>query len=428
MSTKRSPAQRQRPRPTKGSPASARRIPSKGTPNTARRRRGLPFAVRLRGTIGLLLLLCVALTAANIVTEPRPNAVSALEGTAGTAGFELYTLERDVNYDDAGKKKPDTVRGTNIADSGDGIVILTAPRIQEYAALPTALAAVTINDNDTSSLEIVPLSGGPAALVPLPGTGKVELLHAASKNLIGFAFSSAPPSQQYWKTLFVYDTGDPRTPPREIRGPDGKPVSVLSWAFVPDSSSLVVQNESGAMFLTDVLGTGKPAPLGLHAEFHGFIPGTKEIHVVDASSDPTDKTAKNLSIDLTTGTVRPLSLKAVSRNDKSWPGATVLLNASGRYAQSISENTGTKVTSVLTVTDAAGSSTLFQPDPAWSRIDGYCVSPDGKFIAVEGTAPQGAADRYPVLPAHSPMRTEIIELGTGKQTRSLPGFQPSWCR
>ncbi|MDR6504646.1 hypothetical protein [Arthrobacter oryzae] len=416
MSTKRSAAQRKRPLPVKRPPA------------PVRRRRGLPFAVRLRGTIALLLGLCAALTAANIVSEPRPNAVSALEGTAGTAGFELYTLERDTGFDNAGKKKPDAVRGTNIADSGDGAVILTAPRIQEYAALPTVLAAVTINDDDTSSLEIVHLSGGQETLVPLPGAGKVELLHAASKNLIGFAFSSAPPSQQHWKTLFVYDTTDPSTPPREIHGPDGKPVSVLEWDFVPDTFSLVVQNASGAMFLVDALRTGKPAPLGLHAEFRGFIPGTREIYVVDASSDPTDKLAKNLSIDLSNGTVRPLDLKAVVRSDRSWPGATVLLNGSGRYAQSISENTAGKVTSVLTATDATGSETLFQPDPAWSRIDGYCLSPDGKFMAVEATAPEGTADRYPVLPAHSPMRTEIIELDTGRHTRTLAGFLPSWCR
>ncbi|KQR81114.1 hypothetical protein ASF98_17205 [Arthrobacter sp. Leaf337] len=384
--------------------------------------------MRLRGTIALLLALCVGLTAANFVSEPRPNAVSALDEAAGTAAFELYTLERDVNYDNAGQKKPDIIRGTNTADSGDGTVILTAPRIQEYAALPTALAAVTINENNTSSLEIVPLSGGPEALVPLPEPGTVELLHAASKNLIGFAFSSAPPSRRYWKTLFVYDAEDPSTPPREIRGLDGKPVTVHNWDFVPNTFSLVVQDESGTMFLADALASAKPAPLGLHAEFRGFIPGTKEIHVVDASSDPTNKQAKNLIIDLTSGSTRQLDLKAVIRNDRSWPGATLLLNGSGRYAQSTSENTAGKVTSVLTVTDLTGSETLFRPDPAWARIDGYCLSPDGKFLAVEATAPEGAADHYPVLPAHSRMQTEIVALDSGRHTRSLPGFLPSWCR
>jgi len=416
MSTKRSHTQGKRPHP-------ARRVPA-----PAPRRRGLGFAARLRGTIALLLLLCLALTAANIASEPHPNATSALEGTAGTTGFELYTLERDANYDDAGKKQPDTVRGTNIADTNDGTVILTAPRIQEYAALPTAIAAVTINDDNTSSLEIIPLSGAPKAQVRLPEAGKVELLHAASKNLIGFVFSGTLPSHQHWKTLFVYDTADPSTPPREVRGPDGKPISVRNWDFVPDTISLVVQYESGAMFLLDALNTGKPAPLGLHAEFRGFIPGTREIHVVDASTDPANKTAKNSSIDLTNGTVRPLDIETVTRNDDSWPGTTVLLNGSGRYAQSISKFAEGKVTSVLTVTDQTGSENLFQPDPAWSRIDEYCLSPDGKFLAVEATAPEGAAYLYPALPAHSPMRTELIELDTGRHARILSGFQPSWCR
>lgn len=415
--TKRSAAQRTRPRP-------ATRIPA-----TVPRRGVLSFAVRLRGTIALLVALCLALTAANFVSEPRPNAVSALQGTSGTAGFELYTLERDISHDAAGKKKPDTIRGINIAGPGHGggTVILTANRIQEYAALPTALAAVTINEDNTTSLDIVPLSGGPEAQVPLPGPGQVELLHAASKSLIGFAFSSASPSQQHHKTLFVYDIEDPSTPPREIRGPDGKAVSVLNWDFVPGTSSLVVRNDSGAMFLVDALNAGKPAPLGLHTEFRGFIPGTREVHVVDPGADPTDKIGKNSGIDLTKGTVRPLDLKAVVRNDNSWPGTTVLLNGSGRYVQSISEFAAGKVTSILTVTDAAGSATLFEPEPAWSRIQNYCPSPDGKFLAVEATAPDGAYDRYPVAAAYSPMRTEIIELDTGRHVRSVPGFLPSWC-
>lgn len=412
---KRSAAQSTRPRP-------APRIPAR-----APRRGLLSFAVRLRGTIALLVALCLALTAANFVSEPRPNAVSALQGTSGTAGFELYTLQRDISYDGAGKKKPDTIRGTNITDSGDGSVILTANRIQEYAALPNALAAVTINEDNTTSLDIVPLSGGPEAQVPLPGPGQVELLRAASKGLIGFAFSSASPSQQHHKTLFVYDIEDPSTPPREIRGPDGKAVSVLNWDFVPGTSSLVVRNDSSAMFLVDALNAGKPAPLGLHTEFRGFIPGTKEVHVVDPGSDPTDKIGKNSGIDLTKGTVRPLDLKAVVRNDNSWPGTTVLLNGSGRYVQSISNFAAGKVTSILTVTDATGSSNLFEPEPAWSRIQNYCPSPDGKFLAVEATAPDGAYDRYPVAAAYSPMRTEIIELDTGRHVRSFPGFLPSWC-
>lgn len=416
MSTKRSAVQRKQPRP-------AKRIPA-----TVPRRRRLSFAVRLRGTIALLLVLCAALTAANVVSEPRPNAVSALQEISGSAGFELYTLERNITYDNAGKKKPDIIRGTNVADSGDGTVILTASRIQEYAALPTALAAVTINEDNTSSLDIIALSGEPAVQVPLPGPGNVEILHAASKSLIGFAFSSASPSQQHHKTLFVYDTEDPSKPPREIRGPDGKAVSVLNWDFVPGTSSLVVRNDSGAMFLVDALKTGKPAPLGLHTEFRGFVPGTREVHVVDAGADPTDKIGKNSGIDLTKGTVRPLDLQTVTRNDKSWPGPAVLLNGSGRYAQSVSEFAAGKVTSVLTMTDETGSVNLFEPDPAWSRIENYCLSPDGKFLAVEAAAPDAAYDHYPVAPAYSPTRTEIIELYTGRPARIIPGFLPSWCR
>jgi hypothetical protein len=420
MSTKRTTTRPSVPRPS----GSAKRPPS--ATDSARLKRA--FDRRFRATLAILVALTGVLTAANLAQESGPNATSALEDTPASTGFEIYTLERRAGLDSAGKKKPDTIRGENITDKNEGTVLVSAPRIQEYAALPTALAAVTINENNTSSLEVISFSGGPSVQVPLPKPGTVENLHAGPNNLIGFTFTDAPITDRYWKQLFIYDIDRPSAPPKEVRGIDGKPLSVKTWTFVPGTASIVAQTAVGAMFLIDTPGDGKVTPLGLHAEMGGFIPGTQQLHVADRSPKPATIRGQNSTINLADGKLTPLALPENPKSPTMNARKIVLLDDQGLYAQVVSEYTAGKESSFLSVVDKNGSKILYQPEPAWSRIADYCVSPDGKYLAVEITAPEGASDRYPNVPGYSPIRTELFDLATGTIVGSMPGFLPSWCR
>lgn len=386
------------------------------------------FARRFRATVAILVALTGVLAAANLAQESGPNATSALENAPAGTGFEIYTLDRSPGLDSAGKKKPDTIRGENIADKNDGTVLVSAPRIQEYAALPSALAAVTINENNTSSLEVISFSGGPSVQVPLPKPGTVENLHAGPKNLIGFSFTSAPITDRYWKKLFIYDIDSPSAPPKEVRGIDGTPLSVKTWTFVPGTASIVAQTDVGAMFLIDASGDGRVTPLGLHAEMGGFIPGTQQLHVADRSPKPATIRGQNSTINLADGKLTPVGLPENPTSPTLNAGKIVLLDDQGQYAQVVSEYTAGKESSFLSVVDKNGSKILYQPEPAWSRIPDFCVSPDGKYLAVETTAPEGVGDRYPNVPGYSPIRTELIDLAAGAIVGSMPGFLPSWCR
>jgi hypothetical protein len=420
MSTKRAATRPPAARP----PGPSERPPS--AKDSARLNRA--FARRFRATVAILVALTGVLAAANLAQESGPNATSALENPPAGTGFEIYTLERSTGLDSAGKKKPDTIRGENIADKNDGTVLVSAPRIQEYAALPSALAAVTINENNTSSLEVISFSGGPSVQVPLPKPGTVENLHAGPKNLIGFSFTSAPITDRYWKKLFIYDIDSPSAPPKEVRGIDGTPLSVKTWAFVPGTASIVAQTDVGAMFLIDASGDGRVTPLGLHAEMGGFIPGTQQLHVADRSPKPATIRGQNSTINLADGKLTPLDLPENPTSPTLNAGKIVLLDDRGQYAQVVSEYTAGKESSFLSVVDKNGSKILYQPEPAWSRIPDFCVSPDGKYLAVETTAPEGAGDRYPNVPGYSPIRTELIDLARGAIVGSMPGFLPSWCR
>ncbi|MEW1819997.1 hypothetical protein AB0323_04275 [Arthrobacter sp. NPDC080031] len=393
---------------------------------------GRRFARRLYGTIAILAVLAGGLTVANLSKLPHPNSTPALARSATPAAFDLYSLERDTGKDNKGLKKPDTILGTSVSGGDQGTVIVSAPRIQEYAALPSALAVVTLNDDNTSSLEIVPLTGGPPTLVPLPSLGTVANLHAAgSKHLIGFTFTASSGTGQYWKTLFVYDVDNPSSAPRAVQGING-PVSAADWRFVPGAATLVAQTDDQSMFLIDTLDSGKLSPLGAHAGILGFVPGSNELAVADPGLKKGVDPPRYSTINLATGTSTPLTLPGAFVPDAANGVTTtasqpMVLDASGHYMQVARKYDGGKEASVVNVTDKNGSRQLYRPAAAWSRILDTCISPAGDYLAVETAAPQYTGDQYPVLPEPTPIRTDLVDLKSGTVLKSVPGFFPSWC-
>jgi hypothetical protein len=424
MSTKRNPA------PSKRNPASTKRTAAIAAAAAllARRR----FARRLYGTLTILTLLAGGLTAANLSKMPHPNSTSELARSSTTAAFALYTLHRETGKDNAGVKKPDTIRGTSLSGSDEGTAIVSAPRIQEYAALPSALAVVTLNDDNTSSLEIASLAGGPPTLVPLPSLGTVANLHVAgSKHLIGFTFTGSSATDQHWKTLFVYDIDTPSSAPQAVQGINGA-VSAADWRFVPGTATLVAQTDDRTMFLIDALSTGKVSPLGTHAGILGFVPGTNELAVSDPGLKVGTDPPRYSTINLATGTLTALTLAGTLAPDTAKGGTTsagqpVVLDGSGQYAQVVRKYDAGKEASVVTLTDKSGSHVLYEPDAAWSRLLDVCVSPASDYLAVETAAPQYLGDQYPVRPEPSPMRTDVVDLKSGAVLKSVAGFLPSWC-
>lgn len=353
------------------------------------------------------------------------NARSTLTYSFTTPDIHILSLQRDKRVDSAGHKLPDTIRRTTLLGRGDGEVVFSAPRIQEYAALSSALAVVSLGNDATTSLQIVPLSGGETMQIPVPISGSVANLHAAeSQHLIGYTVTSAPTAEgrRYQDTPFVYDLNDPSGIPKEVTGLDGLPLDVTDLAFVPDTASLVAQTDDQSLFLIDVLGGNTLTPLGQHAEMRGFIPGTKELIV----ADPTHGSTINLANGITTTLHLSESVLAGTAD----PGRLALLDEHGRYAQVFNWETAgaTELASAITVTDHRSSDIVYKPPPDSTHISDYCVSPNGQYLAVETISAEGLPDGYPNLPASSAMTTVLIDLTTGTSTRSVSGFLPDWCR
>lgn len=358
------------------------------------------------------------------VTGSFHDASSTVEYSFTTPDAQIYALHRDSRLDGAGVKQPDTVRRTTLRGRGDGDLVFSAPRIEQYVALDDHLAAITLDPDDSTVLHVISLRGGGEPVnVPMPQKGRIAVLHAApSKHLIAFTFTSDPaePGRQYQNTPFIFDLTDSSGLPREITGFDGLPLSAMDLTFVPDTTSLVVQAYSQTLFLVDTLGNTPLVPLGLHAEMRGFLPGTHTLIVADPTQGST--------IDLSTGSTAALDLAPIAHGDADYPGKVVMVDAHGHYAQLFQRPTddATSLTSKIAVMGQSGV-VVFQPASGSSRIRNFCVSPNGQYLAVETISAEGAIDDYPTVPGFSAMTTVLVNLTTGLSTRSINGFLPSWC-
>ena len=358
------------------------------------------------------------------VASTTQGATSTLEYEFTTPDIDVYALQRDRRLDDTGAKRPDTVRRTTLQGQGDGDIVFSGPRIQQYAALEDHLAAVTLGDDDAATLEVVSFAGGENVQVPVPSAGVIENLVAArSKHLIAYTFTSAPTAggRRYDRTPFVYDLTAESGLPAEVTGVDGLPMIVNDLRFVPNSTSLVVHDAGKTLFLIDMRGNAVLTLLGEHDEMRGFVPGTRSLVVVDLGDSST--------IDIADGFVTTVDLAPSLLDTSADPGTLVLLSEQGRYARLFLQQAddSNQPASRIAVTDAGDSRVAFTPASASSRVRDFCVSPNGQYLAVETISVGGVGDGYLTLPAFSGMTTTFVDLDRGTSSRSVSGFLPDWC-
>jgi hypothetical protein len=126
-----------------------------------------------------------------------------------TAAASLYYLDRAAPGATAsGADDPlDTIVQTSLTGRSEK-VLYSARHIQSFAPFPGALAVVTLNDDNTSSLSLVSLRGGGVENVLLPGNGVIDNIQSDSEaGVLQFTFTSAGPAagRQYSNTLMSVD-------------------------------------------------------------------------------------------------------------------------------------------------------------------------------------------------------------------------------
>src|SRR5690606_21424439 len=111
------------------------------------------------------------------------------------------------------------------------------------------IAAIVLEGSGEPSLELVSPDDGFTTRVPTPPARGIRALHVASSgDLLGYIVDEGADGTG---TLQLLDLRDASWVPLEVRGPADTALAVLDWAFVPGTSSLVVQADDQQLYLVD---------------------------------------------------------------------------------------------------------------------------------------------------------------------------------
>ncbi|MDF2444354.1 MAG: hypothetical protein JWR01_2557, partial [Subtercola sp.] len=232
---------------------------------------------------------------------------SASQDATSTFSYSFTTPDAVVSYlvpgvttSAAGAAGAETGAGTAGAASDDRIVrasltgdtsetVFSAPEIRLFTTIGAKLVVATPDADGYDLLDIVSPDGSAAPIpVQLAGPGTVTGLASSVKsNLFGYTYRAAP--SPFYPTsadqLYIYDTTLGQAYSIPATGPDHELLDVKSWTFVPGTTSLVVQQPDGTLFLVDALGlldgSSAAVQVGTADALLGFLPNTKSL-VVEA--------------------------------------------------------------------------------------------------------------------------------------------------
>ena len=334
-----------------------------------------------------------------------------------TADADVFSLVRN-----GGNGDDDLITRRGLSD-GDSARVLALPSIQEYAVAGRYVAAATVEADGTNSLVSALVEGGPTTPIGLPATGTVTRLRGSgTSELFGFLFTPPAGDPQRQTTLFIHDptTGSPIS--RPVLGPEGQPLDVLDWTFVPDTTSVVVQADDLNLYLVDTMVTAAVVPLGQHQELRGFIPGSRSLVVADANG--------STAIDVGTGETALLELPPDESTPEDYPGQVVVLGPD-EYLEILMTPDytpgATRLNPRIVHVDTGGARVIYEPVADATEIRSMCVSPNGHTLAVELIDGDPSPDGYPNVPASIGMSTVLLDIATGETIGGMNGFQPSWC-
>jgi hypothetical protein len=342
-------------------------------------------------------------------------------------GYSFHTPAAQVYYLDRaapGSGGPDEIVKTSLAGSGR-TVVYSAARIQQFVIFPEAIAVTTLGDDGTSTLSLVSIGKGYIATkLLLPGTGTIDELQGATEaGVLGLTFTSSGPAagREFDSTLMTVNlTGTQTVDP--VLDLAGNPLQVLTWSFVTGSPSIVAQSTNQTVFLIDTTKSGSLVPLGQYQDLGGSSPDGKSIVVSDIYG--------RIAYSLSSGSETRLPSLPVAGATTFGGNAELIGSGTARVQQvAVPDSTGSgRYQSLLVLEDGTQARTLFQFADDKGSIQGFSVSPNGQYLAVN-VIPDFAtsvSDGYAVDAQSTSISTIFIDIASGNVVRSVEGFDESW--
>jgi len=315
-----------------------------------------------------------------------------------------------------GEGADDVLERAPLQGGGDRARVWSAPRIQAFEAFDTAVAVLT-DDGERSTLSLVSADGVAAETLPLPeGPGLVTRLGAdVATTTLAFSWRPAGSEQELLYTLPLQ--GQRQVQP--VLSIAGQPLSVLDWAFVPGQASVVAQAGDEQVALYDLTGAAPPRPLGTFVALQGVSLDGRGIVAATA--------LQAFRVDLATGDQTPIPFSAVE-GGTPYRGDLVAVAAS-EYVQQVAvpDDGGASFTNLIVVDDEKEARVVFRPAGESSQIEGFSVSPNGQYLAVETAAADDPTDySYTIDPVPEGTTTTVVDIGTGAVVASFTGHAAAW--
>ncbi len=337
------------------------------------------------------------------------GASSTLTYSFRTPDGAFYLLERASGAD---ADAPDQIVRKFIGSS-EQLVVRSQPRIEQYAVAEPVIAVVTSDAAGAGTLTVGPIDGSKPPQTLADNSAISQLKSSGPGGLLGFVITPlSDPELTRVGQLHLYDPvagGKLIT----VSGLDGKPMDPLDWAFVPGTTSIVVQTADESFYLIDPLNRTPTQPLGSHSTMYGFVPGSTTLIVEESGGYKT--------IDLATGSTA--ELPAIDLPEAAYLHQLLPLGGDGEYIGLMAAEADSLVRFSVMVINDGNLRQIYAEDPE-RGIQSICLSPNGQYLAV-AKLPRDA-DTNPDSSGFA-NKTELVDIATGRTDQNVTGSDINWC-
>jgi hypothetical protein len=357
-------------------------------------------------------------------TEYRVE-IAGVEGSSGgptatlahsfTTGIPpLYVLQRRADDDDV-------IFSSNLAGD-EAVPVHTAAQIEDFRASRDGIVVHTTDADGAAALSVVTGEGDPAAFT-MPGVGAITTLQAADHGgLVGYTYTDLDigAGGGIEAALYLARMGDPAAEPTRIEV--GEDARVVQWAFVPQTSALVVLTFDGQLRLVETRDLdAEPVLLGGALALSGVERGTGRVIV--------ERTEGTVVLDLTDLSEEPL-VAADGAEALGIPGP-VTPTVEGATLRTFTQMgaDGFPQSQLIASVAADGAVTpLLELTDRGDAVMQTCASPSGRYAAVI-VAPDLAGNPYDLYTRPLPERLEttIVDTRDLQVVTTLQGTDISWC-
>jgi hypothetical protein len=342
-----------------------------------------------------------------------------LRGAFTTPRATITTLERSGAVEQSGAVSDRIV--TRALGDEEGYTVFGAQRIQEFAEVPAGWVVIEATGTVSTQLWFQAKQGGPAVQIEGETEGRSEKLKSSGTSGL-VAFNFIPQEGPRQPQLFVTNPLT-ETKPYAILNREGDAMAATAWMWVPNSTSLVVQDDSQMLWLVDSTNSSPPVALGRHSQLNGFLPGTDALFV----SSPTQGSI----IDLVSGqTERAVLLDDALENGQN-PFITRLLSDRTSYVRVVSTLVDISKNQPFTYdvrrVDGAGVTVLMTSDQDARVFRSLCVSPNEQYFSLVQTEEGSVPDNYLGKPGYTLTSTVIASVSSGAIQQVVPGVFDAWC-